>query len=52
MNAINLEPITEPLLSNTITASLAPLSDEAAGWKTEAQRLAMGAKRRARELQK
>jgi hypothetical protein len=53
MNAI-LEPISETLLSITVTTTtttttLALNVDETVGWKTEAQRLAQGANRRARE---
>ena len=54
MNAIILEPIVETLLSATTTiatttTTLALNVDETVGWKTEAQRLAQGANRRARE---
>jgi hypothetical protein len=50
MNAI-LEQISETLLSTTATTTttLALNVDETVGWKTEAQRLAQGANRRARE---
>jgi hypothetical protein len=53
MDAIILEPISETLLSTTATTTttttLALNVDETVGWKTEAQRLAQGANRRARE---
>jgi hypothetical protein len=50
MNAIILEPIGETLLSTTATTTTLALNvDETVGWKTEAQRLAQGANRRARE---
>jgi hypothetical protein len=52
MNAIVLEPISETLLSTmatTTTTTLALNVDQTVGWKSEAQRLAQGANRRARE---
>jgi len=52
MNAIALEPTSETLLSTTATTTTTTLAlnvDETVGWKTEAQRLAQGANRRARE---
>jgi hypothetical protein len=49
MNVIILEPISETLLSITATTTLALNVDKTVGWKTEAQRLAQGANRRARE---
>ena len=49
MNAvIPIERISEALLSIT-TAPALEHSAEAAGWKSEAQRLAQGAKRQTRE---
>ena len=52
MNAIVLEPISETLLSAmaiTTTTTYAISGDQTVGWKSEAQRLAQGANRRARE---
>jgi hypothetical protein len=53
MNAIVPEPISETLLSikatTTTTTTLALNGDQTVGWKSEAQRLAQGANRRARE---
>jgi hypothetical protein len=49
MNAIILEPISETLLASTTTTTLALNAGETIGWKTEAQRLAQGGTRRARE---
>ena len=49
MNAIILESISETLLSTTATTTLTLNVDETVGWKSEAQRLAQGANRRARE---
>ena len=49
MNAIILEPISEALLSTTAATTLGHNADETAGWKTEAQRLAQGSRRHARE---
>jgi hypothetical protein len=51
MDAIILEPIIKALLSSATTTTLAPGADETVGWKSEAQRLALGAKRHARGLQ-
>jgi hypothetical protein len=50
MNAIIHEPISETLLACTATPIPALNADETIGWKTEAQRLAQAANRRAREL--
>ena len=51
MNAIALEPTSETLLSTmaSTTTTLAFNCDQAVGWKSEAQRLAQGANRRACE---
>jgi hypothetical protein len=49
MNVIILEPISETLASITATTTLALNVDKTVGWKTEAQRLAQSASRRARE---
>lgn len=49
MNAIILEPISETLLASTATTNSALNADDTIGWKTEAQRLAKGVTRRARE---
>jgi hypothetical protein len=49
MNTIVLEPISETPRSSTSTIRLALTVDETVGWKTEAQRLAQGANRCARE---
>ena len=51
MNAIVLEPISQTLLSTMAfpTTTLALSGDQTVGWKSEAQRLAQGANRRARE---
>lgn len=55
MNAIILKPLSETLLWSTATTTpittttLALNVDETVGWKTEAQRLAQGANRRACE---
>jgi hypothetical protein len=51
MNAIIREPISETLLASTATPTPALNADETIGWKTEAQRLAQAANRRARELE-
>jgi hypothetical protein len=48
MDAIIHEPISQALALSTATITLALNADERDGWKTEAQRLAIGAKRRAR----
>jgi hypothetical protein len=44
MNAIVLKSISETSLSSTATVTLTLNADEVAGWKSEAQRLALGAK--------
>jgi hypothetical protein len=51
MNAIILEPIRATLSPSdaTITITLALNAAETLGWKTEAQRLALGANSRLRE---
>ena len=51
MNAIVLEPISQTLLSTMAspTTTLALNGDQTVGWKSEAERLAQGANRRARE---
>jgi hypothetical protein len=50
MNAIVLEPISKTLLSTmATTTTLALNGGQTVGWKSEAQRLAQGANRRARE---
>jgi hypothetical protein len=48
VNAIILLPTSETLLANTPISSLAVGADKIAGWMSEAQRLALGANRRAR----
>ena len=42
-------PISEAILSSTAATTLRHNADETTGWKTEAQRLAQGAKRHARD---
>ena len=51
MNAIVLEPISQTFLSTMAftTTTLALNGDQTVGWKSEAQRLAQGANRRACE---
>jgi hypothetical protein len=49
MNAIILEPIRATLLPSDATITLALNAAETLGWKTEAQRLALGANSRLRE---
>jgi hypothetical protein len=48
MNAIICEPLSARLPSSAVTSTLAPNADEIVGWNSEAQRLALGANRRAR----
>jgi hypothetical protein len=48
MNAIILEPIRATLSPSDATITLALNAAEALGWKTEAQRLALGANSRLR----
>jgi hypothetical protein len=49
MNAIILEPIRATLSPSDATTTLALNADATLGWKTEAQRLALGANSRLRE---
>jgi hypothetical protein len=49
MNAIILEPISEALVLGTAATTPGHNAEETSGWKSEAQRLAQGARRPARE---
>jgi hypothetical protein len=49
MNAITLEPISEALLPTIAATTLEHDANESIGWKSEAQRLAQGARRHTRE---
>jgi hypothetical protein len=49
MNAIILEPEIEEWLSILVPVTLVLDTDRTVGWKTEAERLARGARRRERE---
>jgi hypothetical protein len=49
MNAIILEPIRATMSPSDATITLALNAAETLGWKTEAQRLALGANSRLRE---
>ena len=51
MNAITLDTIIETLPSSASTSTSALNVDETVGWKSEAERLALSAKRRVRKPQ-